>query len=70
MNYAEALLETGDAAGALTQINRIASQRGAVAHTVATKATVLLERRRELAFEGFRFDDLVRNGNGIPNAGY
>ena len=66
LNYAEALLETGDAAGALTQINRIASQRGATAHTVATKATVLLERRRELAFEGFRFDDLVRTGNGIP----
>ncbi len=66
LNYAEALLETGDAAGALTQINRIAAQRGATAHTVATKTTVLLERRRELAFEGFRFDDLVRNGQGIP----
>jgi hypothetical protein len=66
LNYAEALLETGDAAGALIQINRIAAQRGAAAYTAGTKANVLLERRKELAFEGFRFDDLVRNGQGIP----
>lgn len=68
LNYAEALLETGDAAGALTQINRITAQRGATAYTTATKANVLLERRKELAFEGFRFDDRVRNGLGTPTS--
>lgn len=68
LNYAEALLETGDAPGALIQINRIAALRGGNLHTVATKATVLLERRRELAFEGFRFDDRVRNGLGTPTS--
>ncbi|MEY4011535.1 MAG: hypothetical protein RIT22_659 [Bacteroidota bacterium] len=68
LNYAEALLETGDATGALTQLNRIPAQRGATAYTTATKANVLLERRKELAFEGFRFDDRVRNGLGTPTS--
>jgi hypothetical protein len=66
LNYAEALFETGNTTLALTQLNRIASNRGATLYTVASKANILLERRRELAFEGFRFDDLVRNGQGIP----
>lgn len=66
LNYAEALFETGNTTLALTQLNSIASNRGAALHTVANKANILLERRRELAFEGFRFDDLVRNGQGIP----
>jgi len=66
LNYAEALFETGNTTLALTQLNRIASNRGATLYTVANKANILLERRRELAFEGFRFDDLVRNGQGIP----
>ncbi len=68
LNYAEALFETGDTAGALTQINRITAQRGATAYTTATKANILLERRKELAFEGFRFDDRVRNGLGTPTS--
>jgi hypothetical protein len=59
LNYAEALLETsGDA---LTQLNLITSNRGATAYTTATKTNILDERRKELIFEGFRFDDLVRN---------
>jgi hypothetical protein len=66
LNYAEALFETGNTPQALIELNKITSKRGAVAHLVASKATILLERRRELAFEGFRFDDLVRNGKGIP----
>jgi hypothetical protein len=66
LNYAEALFETGNAPQALIELNKITSKRGAVAHLVASKATILLERRRELAFEGFRFDDLVRNGKGVP----
>ncbi|MEL4307914.1 RagB/SusD family nutrient uptake outer membrane protein [Joostella sp. CR20] len=63
LNYAEALLETGG--DALTQLNMIASNRGATPYTSATKENILLERRKELMFEGFRFDDFVRNGEGV-----
>lgn len=63
--YAEALLETGDSAEALTQLNRIPSNRGASVYTSATKDNILMERRKELAFEGFRFHDLARTGMDI-----
>ncbi|MBT3382349.1 MAG: RagB/SusD family nutrient uptake outer membrane protein [Prolixibacteraceae bacterium] len=66
LNYAEALLKTGDAGNALTQLNLITAERNAVAHTVADENTVLLERRRELCFEGLRFHDLARTGRDIP----
>ncbi|MEN8115881.1 MAG: RagB/SusD family nutrient uptake outer membrane protein [Bacteroidota bacterium] len=66
LNYAEALLNSGDAGGALAQLNSITAERNAVAHTEATEETILLERRRELCFEGFRFHDLARTGNDIP----
>ncbi|WP_242009177.1 RagB/SusD family nutrient uptake outer membrane protein [Robertkochia solimangrovi] len=65
LNYAEALLETGDASGALTQLNLITSNRGATAYTVANKDNILNERRKELMFEGFRFDDLMRTGQDL-----
>jgi len=64
--YAEALLETGDATNALIYLNMITAKRGATAYTVANKANILKERRRELAFEGFRFDDLARTRTDIP----
>jgi hypothetical protein len=65
--YAEALLETGgSAATALTFLNQIPSNRNATPYTVANKANILLERRKELAFEGFRFHDLARTGMDIP----
>ncbi len=64
--YAEALLETGDAAEALIWLNKIPAERGADLYTEATKANILLERRKELAFEGFRFHDLARTGMDIP----
>lgn len=63
--YAEALLETGNAAEALVQLNKIPANRGAAAYTVASKDNILLERRKELAFEGFRFHDLARTGKDI-----
>lgn len=63
--YAEALLETGGA-DALTWLNMIPSNRGAELYTEATKDNILLERRKELAFEGFRFHDLARTGKDIP----
>ncbi|MGO4912655.1 RagB/SusD family nutrient uptake outer membrane protein [Leeuwenhoekiella sp. W20_SRS_FM14] len=65
--YAEALLETGSAGPALTALNQIPSNRSATPYTVANKANILLERRKELAFEGFRFHDLARTGQDIPN---
>ena len=41
----------------------ITSNRGASAYTAPlTKEDILTERRKELIFEGFRFDDLMRTG--------
>ncbi len=65
LNYAEALVKNGKTADALTQLNSITSQRGASPYTVANIDNVLLERRKELMFEGFRFDDLMRNKKNI-----
>ncbi len=66
LNYAEALVESNRAGDALTQLNLLTAERGAQDWTVATKEIVLQERRRELCFEGFRHDDLARNGMDIP----
>lgn len=66
LSYAEALIERGREAEALVQMNLITANRGAQPWTEATKANVLTERRRELCFEGFRFDDLARNHMDIP----
>jgi len=65
LNYAEALFElgTGDA---LATLNSLTAKRNAVAYTAISKDNILLERRRELCFEGFRFDDLARTGKAIP----
>lgn len=65
--YAEALFETGG--DALTQLNLITSNRGASAYTSVTKDGILNERRKELMFEGFRFDDLMRTGKSIEVLG-
>lgn len=66
--YAEALLETGgDASLALIELNKIPAKRGAVEYAAATKANVMLERRKEFAFEGMRFHDLARTGSAVPN---
>ena len=62
LTYAEALLETGNAASALTYLNSITSNRNAQPFSSATKANILLERRREFAFEGIRWDDMMRTG--------
>lgn len=66
LTYAEALLKNGNAVEALIQLNKIPANRGAALYTVATIENILLERRKELAFEGFRFYDLARNGQDIP----
>lgn len=69
LNYAEALFEQGNAAGAIQQLNTITAKRGAGATTYSnalTKEDILEERQRELIFEGFRFFDLTRTQKGIP----
>jgi hypothetical protein len=66
LNYAEALFETGRTAEALAQLNMITAARGAQPWPEVTKSNMLQERRRELCFEGFRHDDLARNGMDIP----
>ncbi|MFC5044206.1 RagB/SusD family nutrient uptake outer membrane protein [Aquimarina hainanensis] len=64
LNYAEALFETGG--DALTQINLLTAERGASAYTAPlTKDDILNERRKELIFEGFRYDDLLRTQKNI-----
>ncbi len=62
---AEAKIELGEP-DALEILNMIPAKRGANLYSEATKDNVLLERRKELCFEGFRFDDLARTGSDIP----
>lgn len=51
---------------ALTNLNLVATNRGAVAYTSVSVANILLERRKELCFEGFRFDDIARTKMDMP----
>lgn len=64
--YAEALLANGKVSQALAELNKIPANRNAVTYTNATMQNILLERRKELAFEGFRFDDIARTGMDMP----
>jgi|LSQX01.2.fsa_nt_gb hypothetical protein len=65
--YAEALFEINNAdPDALVWLNKIPENRNATLYTEATKDNIMLERRKELAFEGFRFDDLARTESDIP----
>ncbi len=69
LNKAEAQIRSSVAAGTVaTTLNLIANKRGIVPYTAATTDVdaVMLERRRELIGEGFRFFDLLRNGEMIP----
>lgn len=65
LNYAESALANGKSAIALEYLNKIPAQRGASLYTVASLDNILLERRKEFAFEGQRFFDLVRNKKDI-----
>ncbi len=64
--YAEALNENGSTPAAITELNKIRKRAGLSNTTATTKAAVATaianERRLELAFEGHRWFDLVRNG--------
>jgi hypothetical protein len=61
---AEALLRKGDAAGGLTLVNMIRTDpsRNASALATLTVDNLLDERGRELAWEGWRRNDLIRFG--------
>ncbi len=62
---AESKIELGET-DALPLLNSVPAKRGAPVYAQASKANLLLERRKELCFEGFRFDDLARTGSDIP----
>ena len=64
LNYAEALLDVNPAL-ALTHLNSIPLNRDGTTYAVANIDNILKERRKELAFEGFRFDDMARHGRDI-----
>lgn len=71
LNRAEAYAETGQEDLARADVNLLRANRGLAASPIgSTGATltndVLLERRRELAFEGHRWFDLKRRGMNIP----
>ncbi|MDG1953773.1 MAG: RagB/SusD family nutrient uptake outer membrane protein [Polaribacter sp.] len=63
--YAEAILATNPT-GSLTHLNSVAGKRGATPYGASSLANILLERRKEFAFEGMRFHDLARRGMSIP----
>ncbi|HBH08010.1 MAG TPA: RagB/SusD family nutrient uptake outer membrane protein [Rikenellaceae bacterium] len=65
--HAEALAKTGDIKGAIGYVNDIRKRAGIAAIPVPSTEeeaidAILHERRLELAFEGFRFFDLLRHG--------
>ncbi|REL29102.1 RagB/SusD family nutrient uptake outer membrane protein [Rhodohalobacter sp. SW132] len=65
LTRAEAYAESGDDASALADLNEIRTNRGLAALDSAPAdfiEEILLERRRELAFEGHRWQDLKRKG--------
>ena len=65
---AETSLRAGNAADALTYLNNIPAIRGLGAgyYASASLENILLERRKEFAFEGLRWYDLTRMGMDMP----
>ena len=59
---AEAMLRSGDAAGALAMVNELRTARGASPLAALDEATMLDERGRELYWEGIRRVDQIRFG--------
>ena len=67
LNAAEAYLNKGDQATALTYYNQLRAQRGfRAAATSLTMEELKKERLRELLGEGFRYWDLLRWGDAVP----
>ena len=59
---AEALMQTGNAAGALESVNQVRERAKVAPLTTLTMDELLAERGRELAWEGWRRNDLIRFG--------
>ena len=67
LNAAEAYLNKGNQATALTYYNQLRAQRGfTAAATSLTLEELKKERLRELLGEGFRYWDLLRWGDTVP----
>ena len=62
MMKAEALMRTGDSAGALAIVNEIRASRGTSDLASIDADIMLAERGREFYWEGFRRTDLLRFG--------
>ena len=62
LGKAEALLRTGDAAGALGIVNQIRTRSGVDAYTSLDLDNLLAERGREMYVENVRRQDLIRFG--------
>jgi len=62
LNYAEAVVESGqgDAEAAKSYINQLRKRAGHKDEIPLTLVNVLKERRIEMAFEGLRYDDMLR----------
>ena len=67
---AESYLKENDNAAALVNLNKLRNARG-LGDFLGTDLNkeILNERRRELAFEGFRFTELKRLGLGLTRSG-
>jgi starch-binding outer membrane protein, SusD/RagB family len=59
---AEALLWLGKEADALVEVNKVRNRAGVADMTKLTAADILAERGRELAWEGWRREDMIRFG--------
>lgn len=66
---AEALFRKGSTADALTIVNNLRAKRGATALTSLTAQSLLDERGREMYWEGWRRNDLVRFGKFLDPVG-
>lgn len=66
LNAAEAAFNLGQTSKASEYVNFIRVKRGVDPFTVITIEDLLEERRRELMFEGLRFDDLMRLKQDVP----
>ncbi len=71
LTRAEANLRNGSSIGSdpLTDINTLRARAGLTPLTTLTLEDILTERRKELAFEGQRRMDLLRNGLDLRRAG-
>lgn len=66
LNAIEALLHNGDDDTALTYYNKLRGQRGLSGATSLSLGELKKERVRELLGEGFRYWDLLRWGDTVP----